>query len=117
MVCFSFSVHISVILSWVIFSTAMFFLSSSSSSTFSLLDGLRESKATCSTWFDDTISPLEKNISLFPAKRPYYIFSPLGWMDMMKLSVGLLERPLYLIIDSICVCVYAMNSFFILCVS
>lgn len=38
-------------------------------------------------------------------------------MDMMKLSVGLLERPLYLIIDSIRVCVLCYEFFFILCVS
>lgn len=54
----------------------------------------------------------------YPIGKKYFPIISLLWlMDMMKLSVGLLERPLYLIIDSIRVCVLCYEFFFILCVS
>lgn len=63
-----------------------------------------KAKQHVSTWFDDTISHWKK---IFPCfLRNDLIISSLLWVDGYDETFRrTLERPLYLIIDSICVCV------------
>lgn len=111
MVCFSFSVHISVIFPWVILSTALFF----SSFFFSIFFSTGRTAGKQSNMFQHGLMiryPHWKKI--FPCfLRNDLIISSLLWVDGYDETFRrTLERPLYLIIDSIRVRVLCYEFFF-----